>query len=196
MALVIEERISLRAGKEAVLLPKDCMLMHNGERYYKLMTYHISAAKVLALVNGLAKPPNSASMANSQGLASLRKLKTEALAASLVTDADGLFEAEAAEAKVAKARKADMPDTVVVKLGQVDVKILCRGFYSQVADMVVLMDIATITAVFKHLHDDGFDWQDKRTYKRLKPDQDADVQNPEDEQPVAEASAGEEEVDQ
>ncbi len=169
MTLAIEERISIRVEEHTQLLPKDALQLHNGEKYFKLMAFHPSVVKVFALVHGLPAPGANASLATAEGLIKLKKLKMEAIAAALgPDDASSLFQPVDVNVKVAKARKSELPDTVFVDLDGVNVKVLCRGFCSVQADLVVLMDSRSLTAVFKYIHDNGFELDQKRTYKKAK----------------------------
>ena len=183
MPLIIEERISLRLEEQTVLLPKEALLLHNGEKYLKLLGHNSSIVKVFAMLHGLGTPPPNASLCNSQGLINLKTMKIEAMAAALGTDeADSLFEAVDVHVKVAKAKKADLPVSVVVDVDGVDVKILCHGFHTSKSDLVVLMDSSTISAVFKYIFDQGVELGKKRVYKkpRISEPSEAAAENPTD----------------
>ena len=182
MSLAIEERIAIRVQEHSVLFPKEAVIMHDGQKYFKLMAHHPSVVKVFVQMHGLETPAANASLAAAQGLDDLKKKKMEAIAAALGTadEASSLFEPVDAIAKVAKARKADLPAAIVLDLDGVSVKFLCRGFHSHHADLVIEMDSRSLTAVFKYIHDHGFELEQKRSYKKAKNSESAQaVEDPE-----------------
>ena len=135
--------------------------MHNGEKYLEFIAYSPSMARTISVAAGLDKTPKTASVAQSIGLANLKKMRTEVLAAALTDEADALFDAVPPEVKVAKAKTSYLPDTVLIKLEDVVVKLLCRGHYVQRTELVIKLEAEAVEAVCKFICSHGVGFEEK-----------------------------------